>query len=475
MFQTPSSNTHGNVRRSRQLPQAGPSDKVSRFWSNYEKALIKQSIKDSARRWYVRRVEHYIKVAKGRKLSTHGPEEVKSFLDREGSRPRVPDWQLAQSAHAIQILFCDVMKVSWCGEVDWKRWRDGGGILSVDHPTIARDSHPIPEQGVDLAVKFEPGPQAEVLNQVVVAIRSRQYSIRTEHAYTAWVRRYIRFNDGRAPDELGAAEVKRFLEDLVVRRKVAASTQAQALNALVFLYDKVIGEPVGDLGHFARSKRPQRLPVVLSRAEVNHLLDGLDGVPLLMAGLLYGSGLRLMECVRLRVQDVNFDYRQLEIRNAKGGKERVVPLPRRFVDPLKLHLDSVEGLHRDDLARGRGEVYIPEALGRKYPNACREWGWQYVFPSGRLSVDPRSGKTRRHHIHENGLQKRVKKAAREAGLTKKVTCHCLRHTFATHLLEAGYDIRTLQELLGHADVSTTMIYTHVLNSPGLAVQSPIDF
>jgi len=448
---------------------------VSRFWSNYEKALIKQGVKEGVRHWYVVRVEYFIQLAKGRELSSHGPEEVTAFMDRQGSNPKVQDWQLAQSAHAMQILYCDLLGVSWCGEVDWMRWREGGGVLSVDHPTIARDSRPIAEEQGDQVPRFVDGPYADLLNKLVVAIRSRQYSIRTEQAYLGWVRRFIHFHQERDPEKMGAPEVIRFLEDLVVRGKVAASTQSQALNALVFLYDRVLTKPLGDLGHFAHSKRPKRLPVVLSRSEVNRLLDGMDGVRQLMAGLLYGSGLRLMECVRMRVQDVDFEYRQLVVRNGKGGKDRVVPLPKRFAEPLKVHLQSVERLHREDLAKGLGEVYIPEALGRKYPNACQEWGWQYVFPSGRLSLDPRSGKTRRHHIHENGLQKRVKKVAREAGITKKVSCHSLRHTFATHLLEAGYDIRTLQELLGHADVSTTMIYTHVLNSPGLAVQSPVDF
>ncbi len=199
-----------------------------------------------------------------------------------------------------------------------------------------------------------------------------------------------------------------------------------------------------------------------------------NGVHQLMAGLLYGSGLRLMECLRLRVQDVDFGYRQIVVRHAKGGKDRVVPLPQRFSDLLKAHLGQRKILHQDDLDKGFGEVYLPDALNRKYRNAAKEWGWQYVFPSSKLSVDPRSGQTRRHHAHESGLQKAVKKAARQAGVLKRVSCHCMRHSFATHLLEAGYDIRTVQELLGHADVSTTMIYTHILNTPGVSIRSPAD-
>ena len=265
-----------------------------------------------------------------------------------------------------------------------------------------------------------------------------------------------------------------FVEHLAVKGKVTASTQTQALCALVFLYDKVLERPLGDLGKLTRAKRPRRLPVVLSEIEAKSLIDALDGTHQLMAGLLYGSGMRLMECVRLRVQDVDFSYGQILVRNAKGQKDRVVPLPKRFTEPLRDHLAQVRRLHGDDLAQGLGEVYLPDALARKYPKAARDWGWQYVFPSGRISVDPRSGGRRRHHVHENGLQKFVKKAAQKLGIPKKVNCHSLRHSFASHLLHSGYDIRTVQELLGHADVSTTMIYTHVLNTPGLAVRSPAD-
>jgi integron integrase len=259
-----------------------------------------------------------------------------------------------------------------------------------------------------------------------------------------------------------------------VERKVAASTQNQALNALVFLYEHVMGEPLGTVGEFTRAKRPKRLPVVLTREEVNRLLGALTGTYRLMAGLLYGSGLRLMECVRLRVKDVDFAHNQIVVRDGKGQKDRVTMLPQRFQQPLREHLTRVKEQHDKDLAQGFGAAYLWPALERKYPNAAQEWIWQYVFPSGRLSVDPRSGKVRRHHLHENALQRAVKETAVKVGLTKQMSCHVLRHSFATHLLEGGYDIRTVQELLGHADVSTTMICTHVLNTPGLAVKSPAD-
>jgi integron integrase len=313
-----------------------------------------------------------------------------------------------------------------------------------------------------------------VIEALIAEVRRRAYSIRTEQAYEQWVCRFIAFRSGRDPRALGAVDVKAYLEHLAVRRTVSASTQSQALNALVFLYGQVLGQPLDELKDFKRARRPRRLPVVLTQREVRALLAALDGRQWLMASLLYGTGMRLMECVRLRVKDVDFEYGRIVVRDAKGAKDRVVPLPRALASALREHLVAVRATHRADLDDGRGEVFLPDALARKFPSAPREWAWQYAFPSGRLSVDPRSGKVRRHHVHENGLQKAVKRAAAAAGIVKKVNCHSLRHSFATHLLEAGYDIRTVQELLGHADVSTTMVYTHVLNSPGVAVRSPLD-
>ena len=273
---------------------------------------------------------------------------------------------------------------------------------------------------------------------------------------------------------MGGADIVRFLEYLAVKRSVAVNTQNQALNALVFLYTQVFRRPLGDLENFARAQRPRRLPVVLSRDEVRALVAGMPGTHKLMARLIYGTGMRLMECVRARIKDIDFDYRQIVIRNGKGGKDRVVPLPEVLCEELLAHLAAVRTLHEEDCARDLGEVYLPDALQRKYPGAARDWRWQWAFPSARLSVDPRSGVARRHHLHENGLQRAIKSAAQCAGIDKKISTHTLRHSFATHLLEAGYDIRTVQELLGHSDVSTTMIYTHVLNRGGRAVKSPLD-
>jgi integron integrase len=273
---------------------------------------------------------------------------------------------------------------------------------------------------------------------------------------------------------MGEDEITQFLSALAVQGEVSASTQNQALCALVFLYRHVLGQNLGWLDDVVRAKRPQRLPVVLTRPEVRALLGALDGVHWIMVSLLYGSGLRLLECLRLRVKDMDFSSHQILIREGKGHKDRRTILPAAVKEPLADHLDRVHQRHQHDLAAGFGRVYVPDALQRKYPNANREWGWQWVFPASQISLDPRSGEHRRHHLHESVLQRAVKEAARTIGLTKATNCHTLRHSFATHLLEDGYDIRTIQELLGHRDVKTTMIYTHVLNRGGKGVYSPMD-
>ncbi|MFZ5863106.1 MAG: integron integrase [Nitrospirota bacterium] len=313
-----------------------------------------------------------------------------------------------------------------------------------------------------------------LLDRLRDAIRVRHYSIRTEQAYTHWVRRFIFFHNKRHPDEMGRPEIEAFLTHLAVEGHVAASTQNQALNAIVFLYKEVLKREVGQFEKMVWAKRSQRVPVVLTISEVTTVLNHIEGVAALMARLLYGSGLRLMECCQLRVKDLDFDYRQITVRDGKGAKDRVTMLPASLVEPIKGHLPSVKALHERDLAEGFGAVYLPNALERKYPNANREWGWQYVFPASHRSVDPRSGVTRRHHVDPSVAQRAVRRAVRLAGLTKPATCHTFRHSFATHLLASGSDIRTVQELLGHQDVSTTMIYTHVLKQGGLGVKSPLD-
>lgn len=316
--------------------------------------------------------------------------------------------------------------------------------------------------------------KSPLLEKVRAAIRVRHYSYRTEQSYIGWIKRYVHFHNLRHPVEMSAAEVSEFLTHLAVVRNVAASTQNQALNALVFLYSVVLNKPLGEILNVTRAKKPARLPVVLSTAEVREILRHLEGNHWLIACLLYGSGLRLMEAMRLRVKDIEFDRRAILVRSGKGNKDRVVTLADRVVEPLKRHLNFVYNLHCKDLADGYGAVFLPCALNRKYPNAATEWGWQYVFPSTRRCVDPRSGITRRHHTDESAFQKAMKQAVRRAGINKPASSHTLRHSFATHLLERGMDIRTVQEQLGHKDIRTTQIYTHVLNRGGHAVLSPLE-
>jgi integron integrase len=315
---------------------------------------------------------------------------------------------------------------------------------------------------------------SRLLDQVRDSLRTHHDSIRTEDAYVLWIKKFILFHGKRHPSELGEPEINAFLTYLAVERKVAASTQNQALSALLFLYREVLVRPLGDFGDLVRARRPERLPVVLTRDEVRAVLAQLDGQTWLMASLLYGSGLRLLECLRLRIKDVDFGQNHLLIRDGKGQRDRVTLLPAALVEPLRRQIDRARALHEQDLRDGFGRVYLPDALTRKYPNADRAFAWQYVFPAARRSRDPRSGQERRHHVGEQVLQRAVRAALRRAGTTKPASCHTLRHSFATHLLEAGHDIRTVQELLGHDDVRTTMIYTHVLQDGPFGVRSPFD-
>ena len=317
-------------------------------------------------------------------------------------------------------------------------------------------------------------PQSLLLEQVRSAIRVRHYSIRTEEAYVYVIRRFILYQQKRHPREMGVDEIRQYLSHLATEGQVAASTQNVALAALLFLYREVLQIDLPLIDGVERAKRPQRVPVVLTTGEVKRVLAQLTGTHHLMASLLYGAGLRLMECVRLRIKDLDFDYRQITVRDGKGEKDRRTILPAPLIEPLRRHLSKVRLQHEEDVARGGGRVYLPYALERKYTQAAADWVWQYVFPAARLSTDPRTGKRQRHHAVEDGLQKAIKRAVERAGIEKRASCHTLRHSFATHLLEDGYDIRTIQELLGHADISTTMIYTHVLNRGGRGVRSPLE-
>jgi len=379
---------------------------------------------------------------------------------------------------ALKILFVDIVKTERAVLFPWDEQFTVAYRQSDDIPVFESqfsfegysDDSQKSDQLKEVSQLF-----SKDFSRLITEIRSRQYSIRTEDAYVSWLLRFILFNNRQPPSDLTQKDVARYLEYLVVKRNVAASTQAQALNALVFYYKHVVGLELGEMDAFVRAKKPKTLPVVLSQHEVKLVLGCFSNNELeLMAHIMYGAGLRLLECIRLRVQDIDFDYRQIMVRNGKGMKDRVVPLPDSLKDRIAQKIEKRALLHKDDLATGHGEVYLPNALARKYPNALKELSWQFLFCSGKLSVDPRSGLVRRHHLHESTLQKAVNKAAKLSGLHKRITSHVLRHSFATHLLEAGYDIRTVQELLGHNDVSTTMIYTHVMNRPGLAVKSPLD-
>ena len=312
------------------------------------------------------------------------------------------------------------------------------------------------------------------LDSVRQELRSRHFSPRTEEAYVGWIRRFILHHGKRHPAEMGEREVGDFLSNLATQRRVSPSTQNQALAALLFLYKEVLRRQLPWLEGVVRARRPPRLPVVLSRPEVHAILGRLEGVPRLMGALLYGAGLRLMECCRLRVKDMDLARGEITVRDGKGRKDRVTMLPASLRAPLAAHLKTTRLQHDDDLRHGWGHVELPGALARKYPNASREWTWQWVFPATRRYRDPETGQWRRHHLHESLLQRLVKQAVRKAGIHKPASCHTLRHSFATHLLERGYDIRTIQELLGHSDVTTTMIYTHVLNRGGRGVRSPLD-
>lgn len=315
----------------------------------------------------------------------------------------------------------------------------------------------------------------KLLTQVRNILRMKHYSYRTEKTYIHWIKRFIFFNNKRHPDLLGEKEINAFLSHLAVKEHVSASTQDLALNSIVFLYKHVLQKDMGDFGEFIRAKKPKHIPVVLTQDEVKLILSHIHGVAWLMVSLLYGSGLRHIECLRLRVKDIDFGYHQIIVRDGKGSKDRVTVMPDKLIKPLSLQLNKAKLLHQEDLEDGFGSVALPYALSKKYPNAPYEWKWQYVFPSVKFSIDPRSSAKRRHHLHQTLLPRKIQQAAQKAHVTKRITTHTFRHSFATHLLENGYDIRTVQELLGHKDVRTTMIYTHVLKQGGMGVKSPLDF
>ncbi len=460
---------------------------IARFWENYIEKTKCYGVKQSAVRWYVRRVEEYIKAHKHLRLAEHSAKQVENYLEEKGRSTYLKEWQYIQLIEALKILFQQIVKSPWADGFAWGDWIDAASQIPDSHPTIARDNDltDLPDKqdfSIESYKALPPGLTRKVfekypdqVNQLVHRLRVRHYAVRTEQSYLGWFVRFVQFHDMQDPNELDGQDIARFLEHLVIRRKVSSNTQKQALNALVFYYRKVLDKNIDEIGPFTHSTKPRRLPVVLTQHEVVSVLNQINNPRRqLMANLLYGCGLRLLECTRLRILDIDFGYQQIMIRNAKGNKDRVVPLPNKLVQPLKAQIEYVKDLHQNDLKEGYGAVYLPFALSRKFKNAEKDFKWQWIFPASRISLDKRSGAIRRHHYHESGLQKHIRAAAVKTGILKRVNCHTLRHSFATHLLESGYDIRTVQELLGHADVSTTMIYTHVLNKPGVAVTSPLD-
>ena len=453
-----------------------PSEKAaeSRFWDRYIEILKQAGVPVLAHRWYVVRVERYIAAHSTLRLRLHTPTTLDAYLSEAGRDASLPGWRFRQLVHALQLLFTQLVQLAWAQQFDWQYWLASAQELAKQHPTLARHNSPMVVTPPPPATQVAPAT-TDWRERMIAEIRRRHYSIRTEEAYVNWAQRYVSFNHGAYPEQLGAEHVAAYLNHLVLSREVAASTQGQALSALVFLYGQVLGTEVGQLAGLVAARKPRRLPTVLTRDEVKRLIAQIAEQPFrLMIQLMYGTGMRLMECVRLRIQDVDANYSQIIVRDGKGGKDRVVPLPEKCKALIEAHIGNVLAQHQQDLQQGFGEVFLPDALARKYPNAPREPGWQYLFPSGKLSADPRSKAIRRHHLHETSVQKAVRRAALASGIRKRISSHHLRLCFATHLLEAGYDIRTLQELLGHADVSTTMIYTHVLNKGGRGVVSPLD-
>ncbi|MGH8046749.1 MAG: integron integrase [Chthoniobacterales bacterium] len=424
---------------------------------------------EATRKWLSIWLGRFCRMLRKKDLMAATAEDVESFL-RRAAAGNAADWQMMQCERAVQLAMQDFVKAPWARE-----WPD---FSEAVRQGIARRRRIEEAAGERFGGRSDEGEisvkYAGFLAELRISLRRGHYATRTERTYLDWTKRFLIFWRPLGREEITAERVGIFLEYLAVVRKVSANTQNQALNALVYLFREVLQRDLGEIGAVERAAERRRLPVVLTRSETSALFEEMSEPYALMTRLMYGTGLRLMECVRLRVKDVDFEALQVVVRSGKGDKDRMTTLPMSLVESLRAHLAAVKELHDGDLKRGHGSVHMPEALRRKWPTAEKEWLWQYVFPASRVAVDPESGLVRRHHLHENSLQKAVNEAARLAEIPKRVSCHALRHSFATHLLEAGYDIRTVQELLGHSDVSTTMIYTHVLNRPGLAVRSPLD-
>lgn len=440
---------------------------VNRFWARFRDIVIKFNIPDSQADLYVKWATNFALSIKGKPLKERKLEDVKAYLANLKEQKDINEIQIEQARKALYLLYYKFLKVP----LDFSENESTGQEFKIQKDRCNEK----PERNDFMLKKYIKKSQEKLIEKIQQELRYKHYSLKTEYTYIDWVLRYLSFFKGVSPESLGSKDIKQYLDYLAVDRKVSSSTQNQALNAIVFMYTQVLQDDPGDFSDFTRAKNKRNIPVVLTVDEVNAVLVNLEGDMLLMAELLYGAGLRIMECVRLRIKDVDFGRNQIVVRNGKGNKDRLTMLPSKYKDKLKEKVDSSRQIFMEDIRNGSDGVYIWPAYDRKDAAAKKDWIWQYVFPSYNLSIDPRSNRIRRHHIDQSTLRKAVKDAARLSGLSKKVTPHTLRHSFATHLLEKGYDIRTVQELLGHADVSTTMIYTHVLNKPGLPALSPADF
>jgi len=426
-------------------------DRKNGALSDFEAFLLKSgNIPEDKIKFYIYWVRRFLKFC-NHQLENINTERISQYLDSLEADEKVKDWQVKQAADAVIFYAEKYLNRSLKQDV---------------YPTKDSESTAIDPKGT---LQWK-----QTLEEAKDAIRLRHFSLSTEKTYLGWIARFKTFLKDRDPNSLEANDMKNYLTHLARFGRVSASTQNQAFNALLFLYRNILHKEVDDLTSVPRAKRKMNLPTVLSRDEVKSLLSHLNGVYLLMAQLMYGCGLRLMECLRLRIKDIDFENNLLMVRSGKEEKDRALMIPEKIREELVKHIASVKEIHEQDLKMGYGEVYLPDALDKKYPNASREWGWQWVFPAEKLSVDPRTGKVMRWHIHPSAIQRAVKEAVLKANLPKRASCHTLRHSFATHLLEAGHNIRTIQELLGHKHVNTTMIYTHVIRKKPSEIKSPLD-
>lgn len=419
--------------------------KIDQFWQRYSSICRKFRVPDKSLPWYRRHVQAFIDRYPNTRLQAQSVENLQVWFEELGRNAELTDWQYRQKVDALRLLFCHMLRAQQALEFDWGRWAIAGQPLGRDHPTVARTYEMIDKAVKDPKNLFGKN-YLDLYKKYLAAIRIPDYSINTEKSYRGWINRFILFQDKTHPQDCAEPEVASFLEYLAVQRKVAGATQAQALNAIVFFFTKVLEKPLGEIGPYKRPKRPKRIPTVLSPDEIQRLFSHIQGMHGMMIRLMYGTGMRVMECVRLRILDLDFSYQQIVIRESKGKKDRVVPMPDVLMASLQKQLNWVEQLHKKDLEAGFGSVFLPEALARKYPNAERELRWQYLFPASRLAQNPRTGIMHRHHIHQSVIQKTIKEAATKADILKRVTSHTMRHSFATALLESGSDIRTVQEL-----------------------------